>query len=83
MGINEDDLETENDVGKLQDFVSVSKLGEDQRRKPRCLFQYPESPEIKQVLQRSRVLKDFAFPNGVKCKQLTDVDSQESVDLLR
>lgn len=29
------------------------------------------------------MLKDFAFPNGVQCKQITDVGSQEAVDLLR
>jgi hypothetical protein len=69
VGVSSDDLEliTEFDGGKAR----ASKI-----------FQYPQVSEVKQVQQRSKVIHDFAFPNGVRYKQLSSLKEGERDELL-
>lgn len=62
-----DDLDRESDSEKGNQVVPCVS--------PALVYQYPEKAEMDQVKKRADVIKDFAFPNGIKPK-LMKLDSE-------
>ena len=83
IGCDQEELELFEPAGDDLDRASYSdKDGPLLQSVPSALvYQYPEKAEMDQVRKRADVIKDFAFPNGIKPKLMkldTEAETEET-----
>ncbi len=47
-----------------------------------CLYKFPEFPASKQVEERSNIIQDFIFPEGLKAQRITNLSDEKTETVL-